>query len=350
MNTRVRPQFSWRVLARHGVQNLGINTLIALVLWASSLNHDFVAQWVYSQSIGLTIWLIIDVGRFLVDTESPIGWPRGWKGLALVACGIVVGCVLGTVIGDAYAQQHSWVRIFASGQSAALVLLMSVALGGVISYHYYVRSKSAYYQAELALTQGQAAEAQLKLLQSQLEPHMLFNTLANLRALIKSDPARATQMLDRLIDYLRATLGASRSTSHALSAEFARLVDYLELMAVRMGPRLRYTMDLPDDLRALPVPPLLLQPLVENSIKHGLESAVAGGEVSVRARRAGSSLTLEVADTGVGLGDAPIRETGFGLTQVRERLAAAYGDGAAIELLANPTGGTLARITIRSTS
>ena len=263
-----------------------------------------------------------------------------------MACGIVVGFVLGTVIGDVYAHQHSWDRVFANGQSAALVFLLSFALGGVISYHYYVRSKGAYYQAELALTQGQAAEAQLKLLQSQLEPHMLFNTLANLRALIKSDPARATQMLDRLIDYLRATLGASRATSHALGAEFARLGDYLELMAVRMGPRLRYTLDLPDELRDLSLPTLLLQPLVENSIQHGLEGAVAGGEVTVRARRHGNALILEVADTGVGLGDAPLRETGFGLTQVRERLAAAYGDAASIDLLRTADQGTLARVTI----
>ncbi len=348
MSTRPtrRLPFSWRALARHGLQNLGINTLIAVVLWAASSGHNFVAQWVYSEAIGLSIWLIIDNGRFLVDRDSPIGWPRGWRGLALVAFGIVMGSVLGTMIGDAYAHQQSWVRIFASGQSAAAVFLMSFAIGGVISYHYYVRGKSAYYEAELGVIRGHAAEAQLKLLQSQLEPHMLFNTLANLRVLINADPVRATQMLDRLIAYLRATLSASRATTHALGAEFERLQDFLELMSVRMGPRLRYTLELPDELSDLPVPPLLLQPLVENSIKHGLEPGVGGGSIRVQAQRRGDSLLLTVSDTGVGLGDGPIQETGFGLTQVRERLATAYGGAATLELLASDPAGTVARITL----
>ena len=346
MNPNVTNRFPWRNLLRHGVQNMALCTLIAAVLWAASPQKHFDVEWVYSQAIGLSMWLIIDGGRFVVDRDSPIGWPRGWRGLALVAFGMVAGTVLGTLIGDSYAHQSSWVWIYGGGRSSVVVFLLSIAIGGVISYHYYVRGKSAYYQAELAVIQGHAAEAQLKLLQSQLEPHMLFNTLANLRVLINADPARATQMLDRLVDYLRATLSASRAAIHPLSAEFERLRDYLELMAVRMGPRLRYRLDLPDELRALPVPPLLLQPLVENSIKHGLEPSVGGGQIEVQARRRGNQLTLTVSDTGVGLGEEPVRETGFGLTQVRERLAAAYGTDAAIDLSANEPVGTLARITI----
>ncbi len=348
VNRTQPPCFSWPALLRRGAQNLAINTLIAVVLWASSSRSHFDVQWVYSESIGLSIWLIIDCGRFVVDRKSPIGWPRGWRGLALVAFGIVLGCVLGTLIGDAYAHQQSWERIFASGQSAALMLLMSFAIGGVISYHYYVRGKSEFYQAELAAIQGQAAEAQLKLLQSQLEPHMLFNTLANLRMLIDTDPARAAQMLDRLIAFLRATLSASRATTHALSAEFERLRDYLELMTVRMGPRLQYSIELPDELALLPVPPLLLQPLVENSIKHGLEPSVSGGSIRVRAQRLSDTLVLTVSDTGAGMGDGPMPQPGFGLTQVRERLATAYGGAATLELFANAPIGTVARVTLPS--
>src|SRR5690606_22156517 len=123
--------------------------------------------------------------------------------------------------------------------------------------------------------QRQASEARLRLLESQLEPHMLFNTLANLRALIGSDPPRAVEMLDRLNAFLRATLAASRSAAgaqrHTLRDEFARLDDYLALMAVRMGPRLRVVLSLPEPLADCPVPALLLQPLVENAIRHGLE-------------------------------------------------------------------------------
>ena len=132
----------------------------------------------------------------------------------------------------------------------------------------------------------QAAEARLRLLEAQLEPHMLFNTLANLRALIGVDPQRAQTMLDHMIAYLRATLRASRADAdrpHTLQDEFARLQDYLELMAIRMGPRLQFALELPEALATQPVPPLLLQPLVENSIQHGLEPKVEGGRITVRA-------------------------------------------------------------------
>src|SRR5690606_28396221 len=115
---------------------------------------------------------------------------------------------------------------------------------------------------------------------------------------IATDPPRAEAMLDHLIAYLRATLGGARSTLHPLQEEFARLADYLEIMAVRMGPRLAFTLGLPEALRTVPMPPLLLQPLVENAIRHGLEPKVGGGEIAVRASTlpspAGTLLVLEV--------------------------------------------------------
>lgn len=188
---------------------------------------------------------------------------------------------------------------------------------------------------------------------------MLFNTLANLRVLVASDPRRAQAMLDHLIDYLRATLGASRVTLHPLADEFARLGDYLELMAVRMGPRLAFTLELPAALRTVPVPPLLLQPLVENAIRHGLEPVLAGGCITVRARLIDAAadlpqrLELTVQDDGAGLPPgwtAPAEGTptaaggAFGLVQVRERLATLYGTHATIELIAPSAGGTSATV------
>jgi len=187
---------------------------------------------------------------------------------------------------------------------------------------------------------------------------MLFNSLANLRVLIALDPTRAQAMLDHLIAYLRATLTASRATHHPLADEFDRLRDYLELMAVRMGPRLRYTLDLPEALRQVPVPPLLLQPLVENAIRHGLEPQVAGGHISVRAsvqpRAPGTPqapatqyLVLEVTDSGVGgpgATDPPASNTHFGLAQVRERLATLHGSAGTLDLIAASAGGTSASV------
>jgi sensor histidine kinase YesM len=193
--------------------------------------------------------------------------------------------------------------------------------------------------------QQQAAEARLTLLQSQLEPHMLFNTLAHLRVLIKLRPDEAQRMLDRLIDYLRATLQASRTTEHSLGEEFTRVSDYLALMQLRMGERLRVTLTLPAELAGTAIPPLLLQPLVDNAIKHGLEPHVDGGELRVTATRAGNRLTLEVADSGAGLASATgLPGTGFGIAQVRERLAQRYGSAASFALTPQPGGGSVARI------
>ena len=177
-----------------------------------------------------------------------------------------------------------------------------------------------------------------------------------------TDPAAVLHMLDRMNDYPRATLKASRATLHPLQTEFDRLRDYLELMAVRMGPRLHYTLDLPPELANESVPTLLLQPLVENSIRHGLEPKLDGGSITVQARRSGSSITLEVIDTGVGMGalsaagtddaqdaqhaahtvgDTHGASSEFGLAQVRERLATAYGTSDTINIVANYVYGTM---------
>jgi sensor histidine kinase YesM len=147
----------------------------------------------------------------------------------------------------------------------------------------------------------------------------------------------------------RVPLTGSMARTHPLAAEFDRLADYLALMQIRMGPRLRYRLDLPDDLRNVPVPPLLLQPLVKNSIRHGLEPKVEGGEVVVQARREGLNLRIEVRDTGVGLNQASTAShngTGFGLTQIRSRLTSVYGSAAALNLAAAPGGGTCATLVL----
>ena len=276
--------------------------------------------------------------------------------MALPLGGMVAGYVLGTLVGDSVFGWSSW-DSRALGQLRVSVLITAIA-GVTATYYFYSKNKSAYLQTKMSVARHQASEAKLKLLEAQIEPHMLFNTLANLRALIITDPAAALHMLDRMNDYLRATLKLSRTTLHPLQTEFDRLRDYLELMAVRMGPRLRYTLDLPPELAAEPVPTLLLQPLVENSIRHGLEPKLEGGSITVQARREGNVMTLEVVDTGVGLGadmiaDAgqgtqPGHSGGFGLAQVRERLETAYGNQNATLLIANYSQGMRANITFPS--
>ena len=340
----------------------GLRTLISCVVIAGLLTGvmDHASFWVnlvHSVCIGTCCWLAIDLGRMPLarwqhrnappgTTEAQSQWP-GWP-LMLIA--IAVGTIVGISVGNELAR---WITGVASPgfyrgswRQAFTLLLLSLVPGLVITYYFYSRETIAGKEAAIQTAQRQAAEHQLKLLESQLEPHMLFNTLANLRVLIGMDPPRAQLMLDQLIAFLRATLNASRASQHPLSAEFTRLADYLALMKVRMGDRLQAQFELPPELAATPVPPLLLQPLVENCIKHGLEPNVAGGRITVSATQDGADLVLRVRDTGVGLSDAASDGTRFGLVQVRERLATLYGPRATLTLqdAGDAEGGTLATI------
>jgi sensor histidine kinase YesM len=338
-------------LGHHAVKVVMFCTVIALGLWWFRDDTLLDVQLVYSLSSGMVTWAVIDFGRFFVDTSSPYHFPRGWRAIVLIVVGCTIGHVLGTLIGDAYCGKSTWDLLHDRPRMLVNFFLLSIFSGTAISFFFYSIGKSHYLRSELEASQRQATQAQLSLLQSQLEPHMLFNTLANLRALIQTDPQRATHMLDRLNDYLRSTLSASRSAEHALSAEFDRLRDYLELMAIRMGPRLHYSLDLPAALATTPVPPLILQSLVENAIVHGLEPQVAGGQVTVSAAQQGDALVLQVADTGAGF-DTTQSPEGFGISQVRERLVTRYGQQHTIEIVATTSihhgagSGCTVRITI----
>ncbi|MBT2325203.1 histidine kinase [Variovorax paradoxus] len=334
-------------MLRHGVSTAVFCCLIAMAL-AISRSGDWGQHLVYSLSIGMISWIVIDVGRLLLAGRNDKPWPMGLPGVVLVLTGAAIGFLGGNAIGDAYAGRpfmEDW--SFAPHRSAS-TLLISLAATVAVCYFYYSRGKAKYLEGQVALAERDATDARLKLIETQLEPHMLFNTLANLRVLITTDPPRAVAMLDRLNSYLRVTLSGSRALAHPLSAEFQRLGDYLELMSVRMGARLAYRLELPEDLRDVPVPPLLLQPLVENAIRHGLEPRVEGGEIAVGARREGQRLVIDVRDSGVGIDSAaPSSENGgFGLAQVRERLATVYGNSGALALTAGPSGGTCVTITL----
>ena len=330
-----------RYLRRAGIVAL-FNTLLGLGLGIAR-GGDWVLQMVYAQAIGLCIWACIDFGRLLFKRDLDSHLPTGWRGVALQVGGVTLGYFSGTWLADLYcgcSTFETWAR---TPRTIGGYFVMAVGISAAISYFFVSRAREARRRQQLAVAQRDAAEARLKLLESQLEPHMLFNTLANLRVLIALDAPRAQAMLDQLIAFLRATLGASRTALHPLSSEFARVADYLELMKVRMGERLRVELSLPAALAAQPVPSLILQPLVENAIKHGLEPHVAGGCLSVDAAAESGQLVLRVRDTGSGLAAmADASGTRFGLQQVRERLRALYGDAATLTLAPVADGGTLA--------
>jgi len=300
---------------------IAFSTAIAALLTALRSGAGFVENFVFSQCIGLSILLLIHAGwRALWSAGKP---PRG-PFIALVAAATLAGWLLGSLLAA------SVLGLSLSGRSAAAGLAVTVFAGAVGTWFFWSRHRAA------DLERGRI-EAQLKLLQAQIEPHFLFNTLANLDALIATDPTRAREMLRHLNDYLRATLAAARRERSSLAEEFALLRNYLEVLAIRMGPRLKYELALPPELAAVEIPPMLLQPLVENAVKHGLEPSVEGGTVTIGARSNGRSLMLEVADTGSGVPSEG--GGGVGLANVRERLAVAFAGTAHVDAGANPAGG-----------
>jgi hypothetical protein len=342
---------------RHLLIGVPLAAFIALFL-SIAFKDSYFRNFVYSLCIGLTCQFVIDLGR-RGAARALVHWGigaeaarrSGWPGWPITAVIIVLGVGLGLNLGYAIAGRLTGEPIPAPGlhDPRTLFIIVTVSLLASMAFTLFSwgRARLSASDAQAQRAQRAAAETQLKLLESQLEPHMLFNTLANLRVLIALDPPRAQAMLDRLIAFLRATLDGSRVGAHALSAEFDRLADYLELMQVRMGPRLQFAFELPDALRDAAVPPLLLQPLVENSIRHGLEPKIDGGRIDVTAIRNGDALQLTVRDSGVGLRSGTgTQGTRFGTQQVRERLAALYGTRATFTLEPAPDGGTLARIVL----
>ena len=343
------PPASRAGVVRRGLVVWGVAPLIAFFLWISSpQEHPIAGSLVYTFAISTSIWWLCDPVRIALHrwlhTHPPHYWVWSIRTLIYMPVCMLLGYAAGTAVGDAYAGHSTW-ELFTLSPKRFWGFWLS-SLGVSFAFLFY------FQQRERALEmRKQATEARLKLLETQLEPHMLFNTLANLRALIATDPPRAIQMLDRLNDYLRATLRGSRtdaqSGAHTLADEAARLRDYLELMAVRMGPRLSHSFDLPDELRNHPVPPLLLQPLVENAIRHGLEPRIEGGRITVRARHDGRQLLIEVVDTGIGMAAADAAHTGdggFGIAQVRERVASMPGGPGRVEVVSAPGAGTTIRV------
>jgi hypothetical protein len=205
---------------------------------------------------------------------------------------------------------------------------------------------------ELVHAQAQRREAELRLsvLAAQVEPHFLFNTLAGVRSAIVTDPARASEMVDRLVDYLRASIPRLRHDGSAQQATVRAQLDsvraYLALMAARM-PRLRYTVAAPPDLLDAPCPPLMLISLAENAVKHGVEPKIGPAHIAVEARRTpAGGLALSVADDGAGFGHETTSGSGLGLVNIRERLAQLYGPRATLGLQARPGGGVVATLTL----
>jgi len=204
--------------------------------------------------------------------------------------------------------------------------------------------------AESESLKRQVVEARMAAMQAQVEPHFLFNTLASIDHLIETDPPRASIMQKNLIALLRASMPTMREANaqgtRDLGRELAVIRPYLEILKVRMEERLQTEVLVSDGLLSAEFPPMMLQSLVENAIKHGLEPKAEGGSLTVSAEIVHGKLAVTVADTGLGFGKAATAGTGIGLSNIRERLALLYGNKASLAVTETPGGGTSVTMTV----
>ena len=319
------------------------DTIIAIFLYAIKFNDEFIIIFIISQCIGLSSCSCVLLIHNFIQKARPV-----YQAI-LVAVALVAGTVIGSYLGLAISGLSSSELFEEHGLFQ--LLFLGIMFGSIITYIFSSRERIAATEARIQeekikrlTSEKKAAEATLRLLQAQVEPHFLFNTLSNVLSLLDTNPERGKSMLVDFIHYLRASLSKIREEQATLGQEMEMIRAYLSIFKVRMGDRLNYKIDLPQHLEAVSFPPMLIQPLVENAIKHGLEPKVDGGEILISGMEKDGLLRLEVADTGNGFKEE--RNSGLGLSNIRERLQSLYGKSGRLNLEENQPHGLKATIEV----
>ncbi|RDV00695.1 sensor histidine kinase [Trinickia dinghuensis] len=320
--------------------------IVSVGLWTARRNEPLLHYLVVGNGIGLSAsglgWLFDRLGgtRFGPLLKIPLIAPLS------VIIGVEIAAY--TVGGVPHLIGRSSVDVWLSYGPSFVIAGIACAFAVAATQALRMRASLETQRREAAELRQSETAAHLALLQAQIEPHFLFNTLANVQSLIERDPKRAASMLDSLNRYLRGSLKRTREVASTIKDELELVEALLNIAAIRLGDRLSYTIDVPEPLRQLTLAPLLLQPLVENALLHGIEPSIEGGRIRIVGRLEGDTLTLEVIDTGVGLGQGPKLHGGVGLANVRGRLASLYGERGRVSVAANAdaTRGVTARLSI----
>ena len=321
------------------------NTVVALFLTHLEYGKSFTANFIVSQCMGLSICGAILAGHFVVDTSSRL------KHFFMIMVAMGIGAVLGSLLGAGIAGFP--LKAVFQGKAALLFQLVSIGIlfGAIITYFFFSQARISETRQQMQDerikrldSEKKALETHLRMLQAQIEPHFLFNSLSTVLTLLDTDAKKAGRMLTDLIHYLRVSLSKSRAENTTVHQEMEMIRAYLNIWKIRMGDRLEYHFQVSDDVKAHVILPMLVQPLVENALKHGLEPAMEGGSVSITAIGENKKIRITVADTGQGLDE--FGDTGFGLCSIRERLKSLYGDKAHLILSENQPRGLKATIEI----
>ncbi|MBT3203053.1 MAG: histidine kinase [Gammaproteobacteria bacterium] len=337
----------WSFLTRTSdwLQLLLINSIIATLLTLVTPS-TFLVNLIYSQCIGISIAGMLVLITRLKKLPEPTVW--------IYLPGIPLGAMTGIITAFFLSNDLKSINYSTGSEVVIRSLLFSVLIGSVVTLYFVLNDKRQKARAALAEErlrladkEKQLVESHLMLLQAQIEPHFLFNTLSNVVGLIEARPDAARQMLESLTIYLRATLHRTREETATVSDEAELLQAYLSIQKIRMDKRLEFSIDVQPGCEKLNLPPLLIQPLVENAIIHGLEPAIEGGEVTVSFSKANEMLKCVVSDTGMGLDNEKQPEKkSIGLINIRQRLTSLYPKQAELILRQNKTTGMTASLTI----
>jgi glucose-6-phosphate-specific signal transduction histidine kinase len=319
------------------VATLTFNTAIAGVMTLLMPSVGFLHNIVFAQCIGLSISTI----SCLIAEKMPVGILKIASLVFSLPISVAIGLSLAYALtgvggwGETHAWQSMLIGLF-FGVIGAITYVLADRLAAETKHRQLIKSES----------EKREIEAHLKLLQAQIEPHFLFNTLANVSSLIDSNPPLAKDLLDRLNDWLRVALMRARSVEATLGDELVMLENYLAILKIRFGERLRWRIEASAGARRMAFPPMLLQPLVENAVRHGIEPKIGGGEIRIVASIEGDALHIEVNDDGLGLAVDPEANatSGAGLANVRARLTALYGEHGNLVLQGNAAGGATATL------
>jgi sensor histidine kinase YesM len=312
-------------------------------------NDHLLGQWLLDSVFGFgSVLLLVTPMLVIIIATGNLGPQRGAQRIAALGVAVVVSACIGTLFRIAFTYwrtgddvsdmlHYVWPRYALLGGMLTLVRELARREAASIEAMQRAEIDRADFEREMA-------EARLQVLQAQIEPHFLFNTLANVRRLYDKERAAGARMLENLMRYLEVALPRMRQNESTLGGDAGLVEAFLRVQQIRMGQRLAFSIDIPERLRANTVPPMMLLTLVENAIKHGLNPSPDGGLIRIVARDEGGQMTLSVADTGVGF--TPGSGAGTGLSNLRARLAAQFGERGSLALENNALGGVTATIAL----
>jgi two-component system, LytTR family, sensor histidine kinase AlgZ len=322
---------------------------LALLFDPRALSGDFdgfwahlAATWIHAVAIGGLIhaqyvWLVPRLLRGAATRAARLAVHGGAIGLGL-AGGLLLSFPVTALLCDGSPRNLGF-EFYSGG------LIASALVGGVVAFQ-AMRARARQVELHAQRATAAAVRAELDSLRARTDPHFLFNALNTVAGLISKDPRQAEATVERLADVFRYTLDASRRPRVSVQRELDIVSDYLAVEAIRFGDRMAWDIDCAPELAGASVPPLILQPLVENAVRHGIGEKREGGRIAIRVHRAGGMLAIEVSDDGPGPAGSTQRGSGTSLRDLRERLALEYGASASHDLIARPGGGAIARITV----